>query len=102
MAQVLSFPFRLAANGTVVTVESTSDAGIAEQINAFIQTIQGERPLAPGYGINDPTFDSEFDPGMITAGLAEFCPEANVLGVRDSWRNNGSLDVIVEFERAQS
>ena len=72
MASVLSFPFRLDKAGAVVKVESTSDAGVAEQINAFIQTTRGERPISIGFGTPDPTFENDLDGAFIIAGLAEF------------------------------
>jgi hypothetical protein len=99
---MLSFPFRFNADGSAATVEDASDAAIAEQINAFIQTIRGERPMALGYGGIDPVFDNDFDEGMIVAGLAEFCPEASIKSISQTWSGDNTLDVIVEFERAQS
>lgn len=102
MAAVLSFPFRFNADGSVATVDSASDAGIAEQINAFIQTIRGERPLALGYGMIDPVFETDIDIEVLMSGVFDYCPEATIDNVTASLGTSGDLQILVEFSRAES
>jgi hypothetical protein len=97
MAPVLSFPFRLDSAGAVVKVDSASDAGIAEQINAFVQTTRGERPISIGFGSPDPTFENDVDGAFIIAGLAEFLPEAIVTSAAVQMTNDGVTSIDVEF-----
>src|SRR5213078_2350397 len=52
----LSHPFRVDVRGTVVTIDSR-DAIAAESIRAIVETRQGERVMAPDYGIPDFVFD---------------------------------------------
>lgn len=83
--QVIPWPFRLGRNGRVVTVDSTSDELVAARLSCLIQTRPGERSLAPGFGMPDPTF-SRFDPNALTAGVAQFGPDGISIGhivVRD-------------------
>lgn len=74
---LFSWPFRLSVDGTVATVDADSDQATAEQIGVLILTRVGERELAPGFGIPDPTF-AVLEPGAVTAGLALFGPPAHV------------------------
>lgn len=64
MALVLSFPFRLGANGSVVEVEQFSARGSEEAMAHMIGTRRGERVYVPRFGIPDPTF-SRVDPNDV-------------------------------------
>jgi hypothetical protein len=97
MAQILSHPFRIAGNGVVATVEQTSDQGYAEQLAVLILTEIGERPLAPGFGITDPTF-STLDPADIAAGLTAYGPDIRVVDVRVEYESDSTQLVNVDFE----
>lgn len=70
---VLSFPFRLTSTGAAATVGYGTDAEIDEAIGILTQTHLGERPMAMGYGILDPTFHG-LDTGDIQVGLNDYGP----------------------------
>lgn len=73
MAQILSFPFRLLANGSAATVEQNSDEGDREGVAQLVLTRVGERPLVPGFGLPDPAF-AGFEVTQLAAGLAIYGP----------------------------
>jgi hypothetical protein len=54
---LISHPFRLAANGAVATVEDGTDEAAAEAVAVVALTIKGERDLVPDFGVTDPSFD---------------------------------------------
>jgi hypothetical protein len=96
VAPILSYPFRLAPDGTVATVEQNSDQGNAEQIGVTLQTIQGERPLQPGFGIPDPVF-AGVQPGVITAQTARYGPPVKIVAVELTARSDTETDIRVTF-----
>lgn len=102
MSQVISHPFRLGLDGRVVTVDGMGDAGIAEQVNAFIQTELGERPLSLSYGSPDPTFENQFDSDALVAGIYQYCPEVSIESLDARFLADGKLEVLVGFKNAQS
>jgi hypothetical protein len=80
MARILAFPFRLAPNGSVATVEQETDQADREQIAVLALTRRGERPLVPGFGILDPAFGG-FDPGALSAAVAVYGPPRTITDV---------------------
>lgn len=95
MAPILSFPFRI-AGGKAVHVEESSDAGRAEMLAVLLSTRIGERPMVPGYGVTDPTFD-ELDAGEVAAGVALYGPAVVITGVDTVFTDAASMDVTVSF-----
>lgn len=71
MANVLSFPFRLGANGAVTEVQQFSKRGSEEALAHLILTHRGERPYVPAFGITDPAF-RRVDPNEIRVGWLLF------------------------------
>lgn len=97
MARILSHPFRIAANGAVAAVEQDSEQADREQIAMLILTKRGERPLAPGFGITDPTFD-RVSASEVTAGVALYGPPVNVTEVLTTITAADEQLVEVRFE----
>ena len=95
--QILSHPFRLASNGTVATVEQDSDQGRAEQLAVLCLTRIGERDLAHGFGITDPTFNG-VDTAEIVAGLAEYGPPIELRDLQASYEDDSTQLVQIDFE----
>lgn len=95
MATILSFPFRLAVDGTVAVVAQGSDRADAEQIGVLLSTIQGERDLQPGFGIPDPAFNG-IQPGVVAAQVAMWGPRVKVKTV-SSQKAGNETDVTVSF-----
>lgn len=52
----LAHPFRLAANGTVLTRVAGSEEDVNDRLRLIVETIQDERPMFPSYGVPDPAF----------------------------------------------
>ncbi len=96
MTQILSYPFRLHPDGTVATVDQSSDQGNAEQVGVLLLTVAGERALQPGFGIPDPTFGG-IDPGVIAAQVARYGPPVTVTAVAATAATDTETDIRVSF-----
>jgi hypothetical protein len=55
MSVTLAHPFRLDAAGSAVTVEQGSPRHAAEMCGHVVACVAGERPLAPLWGLLDPS-----------------------------------------------
>jgi phage baseplate assembly protein W len=97
VAQIVSHPFRISGNGTVATVEQASDQGHKEQVAVLILTAVGERPMVPGFGVTDPTFNL-LDPAEIAAGITAYGPDVRVIGVHVEFESDSTQLVNVDFE----
>lgn len=97
MTQLISHPFRLNPNGTVVTLEDSTDEFLAEQIAVLVLTKPGERQLVPSFGVNDPAFD-RLDISALQAGLSVFGPDVLLTEVRSEYISDHEADVYVAFE----
>ena len=75
---VLSFPFRLASDGTAVTTGRGTDAEVDEAIAALCLTHLGERLMTPGFGIPDPAY-SGLHVGDVQVGLDDYGPAGIVV-----------------------
>ena len=71
---VIAVPFRLTADGSLAKVVQGSDAHLAQQAVNYVSTRPGQLPLAPSYGLNDPTF-RVVDEGEIRSGMSRFHPD---------------------------
>jgi hypothetical protein len=96
VTQILSVPFRLAADGTVATVTQGSDQANAEQIGVVLSTIQGERNLLPGFGLPDPAF-SGIQAGVVAAQAALWNLPVTVTSVTAIPAGSNTTDVTVGF-----
>lgn len=94
MARILSHPFRLAINGTIATVEQQSEAADTEQLAIVALTVLGERPLAPGFGISDPTY-ATVEPGEVVASAAVYGPAVTIRTI--DIRDDGELTQLVDI-----
>jgi hypothetical protein len=98
VAPILSHPFRLAANGEVVTVEQFSDTANEEQIAVLMLTRVGERPMAPSFGIHDPAFNG-FQPTELAAQLAVWGPPVTLADIAALPGPDGHSQLVtVEFD----
>jgi|SRR5579875_905821 len=96
MAQILSVPFRLAANGTVATVTEGTDQANAEQLSVIVRTIQGEREMQPGFGLPDPAFNG-ISLGDLTAQVALWGPAVTVNSATPSDDDMTTQTLTVDF-----
>lgn len=77
MPRVLSFPFRLASDSGIATVEQGSDPEIDEAIAVALLVEPGERTLVPTFGVADPAF-AGFELGALQRHLNDFGPPVDV------------------------
>jgi hypothetical protein len=89
-------PFRIGPNGSVVTAEDGTDALYGAELSMLLQTQPGERPSAPLYGINDPTFD-EFTEASLVQAVATFGPPVIISSAVSEWVDPETMDVTVTF-----
>lgn len=75
--RVLSHPIRLDSAGSMVTIEDGSDRHAAELAGVIVATGAAERPLAPEYGIPDPTA-SGVSADVIASSVSRCEPELEV------------------------
>lgn len=76
--RVLSHPMRLDNAGSMVTIDDGSDRHAAELAGVVIATITAERPLAPEYGLPDPTA-SGVSADVVAAAVNRCEPDLDVI-----------------------
>lgn len=94
---LISHPFRLAANGRVATVEQDTDAARAEQIAVLLLTRTGERPLSPAFGVTD-MVGQGLNESELAAGLAMFGPDVTLADVEIETVGQDTQRVTVTFQ----
>lgn len=95
---VLSFPFRFTSDGSAAVVEQFSDADIAQRIASLVQTEPSELPLAPHFGIPNPTFN-KIRPSEIEAAILTFFPGVSVTSIQVGVDDDGKslVDIIFNY-----
>lgn len=98
--QLLSYPFRIDYNNSRFGIVSDDTSTYrAEQIHAFLKTNQGERPLMPSFGIEDPVFN-DFDADEFLDTFLDFY-NSEVIKINNIYINKSqgvTSSVIVEFD----
>jgi phage baseplate assembly protein W len=97
-ARLISFPFRLDANGAVATVGQGSDEEIEQQIAVAMLTRPGERITVPTYGVNDPAF-SGFLLSHLIRQVTDFGPRVTIENVSVDKLDEGREKVVVKWTR---
>lgn len=72
----LAIPFQFGPNGQPLTVEQNSLDDVAACVAVILATPLGSRVDIPLLGVEDQTFSQTFDPGLLTAAVAEWEPRA--------------------------
>lgn len=93
---LISFPFRLGPNGSVVTLLEDSPDYQAELIAALVTTVPGERPQVPLFGVNDPAFNG-IDAQELVYKISLFGPPVKISAVKMRQVTDTEQDVWVEF-----
>lgn len=75
--RVISHPFRLDSAGNVVTIDAGSPRQAAELAGHVVACQVGERPLAPAYGLPDPS-GQELDAAVVEAAVQLCEPDLTV------------------------
>lgn len=101
MANLFSHPFRIDANGKVVTTDQDTDQYLAERLSVILQTQPGERPLAPEFGIEDFVF-GELSLPALELQMEMFDLPIVVDDIREYVIDDGRTDYTVDFHRDES
>lgn len=96
-AILISYPFRLATNGEVVIRPDSDDDYYAEELAGLIQTVPGERPLVPDYGIEDPVYN-EWPEEDLAAKIDLFGPPVEVEELYIEFMQDGIADMVLKFQ----
>lgn len=92
--RVFAHPLRIDAGGSFATVEQGGTAQAGQLAKAVVATFVGERPLAPDFGIPDPTGKGVGADSIIAAmGICE--PDLEVVGAEI----DGCCDVLPVKQR---
>jgi phage baseplate assembly protein W len=95
VVNLLSYPFRLDARGSVATTEDGEDY-FAEEIASLISTRPGERTLVPNYGITDPVFNSLSKTELIEK-IGMFGPSVTINSIRSTLLNDTQVKVDINY-----
>ena len=86
--RLISHPIRFDSEGAIVTIDEGSDRQAAELAGIVVATVAGERPLAPEYGLPDPTATG-VSADVVAAAVSRCEPDLEVTAA--SIEPNGSL-----------
>lgn len=95
--EAFSYPFRF-MNGSVVTIDTTTDQYAAQEIASVIQTEIGELLITPTFGIDSPAFDI-FDSANLSYNVARHFPDIQLDSITESVAEDGSVKIEVGFTR---
>ncbi|MCU1588786.1 MAG: ArV1 [Frankiales bacterium] len=98
--RILAHPFRLAPDGSAVTVDADSDAAVAQLIGAMVSTVRGERALVKTFGVTDPVFTA-LDEAEVSAGLALHGPDVQILSVVLSYPDAMTERAVITWDNGQ-
>ena len=93
----LAHPFRLDGNGAAVTIEQGSARHAAECCGHIVSCEAGERPLAPLWGLMDPT-GTRINPDEIRAVIGYAEPALAVARVEVTEFNDGTVSVDIDVD----
>lgn len=80
MVSVWSFPFRIGGDGSIATVDESSEQAIEEAIAVAMLTRPGERITVPTFGAVDPAFVG-VEAGALQRHLNDFGPNITITAV---------------------
>lgn len=66
----LAWPFRMAGR-RLAQVEQDSLEDVQQSVHSYLATARGERPLAPDFGLEDPTFGPDVNTVRLAAEIME-------------------------------
>lgn len=95
----LAWPFRVAAR-RLVQVEQDSFEDVRQNVAAYLSTVRGERTLSPDFGIEDPTFTSNFDAARLARDIEDAEDRADVTVTATPTDATGRLAIDVAVELA--
>lgn len=99
--QTISHPMRLDSAGSVVTIDDAAPRAAAELAGHVLSCLRGERPLAPTYGIRDPS-SANVSAEAIANALAVCEPDVAVKSIVLAESAMDRVRVQVDVEWSQS
>lgn len=97
----LAFPMRLDASGRVVTVPQLTPRHAAEIVGHVLSCQPGERGLAPGYGLADPSGANRVSGDLVASAVAACEPDVAVSDVAIEQAADGKVRVKVSAHWAR-
>jgi len=101
MTATLAHPFRVDASGAAVTLEQGSARHAAEACGHVVSCEAGERPLAPLWGLMDPT-GTRINPDEIRAVIGYAEPALAVARVEVTESNDNTVAVDIDVDWADT
>ncbi len=101
MSVTLAHPFRIDSNGAAVTLEQGSARHAAETCGHIVSCEAGERPLAPLWGLMDPT-GTRVNADEITATIGYAEPALLVTRVEVTESNDNTVAVDIDVDWADT
>ena len=101
MTTTLAHPFRVDASGAAVTLEQGSARHAAEACGHVVSCEAGERPLAPLWGLMDPT-GTRVNADEITATIGYAEPALLVSRVEGAESNDNTVAVDIDVDWAST
>lgn len=98
----LSFPMRMDAGGRVVTVPQLTPRHAAEIVGHVLSCAPGERALAPGYGLADPSGQQIVSGDLVASTVVACEPAVQVTDVHIDQAADGRARVKVSARWAPS
>lgn len=95
----LAVPFALDGRGHARTVEQDTVAEVGQCVAVLLATRPGDRLIVPGFGIDDPTFDTGVDVDLIVDAVGKWEPRATVDVVAAAIDRTGRANIAVEVDR---
>lgn len=97
--RTLSIPFRIGLDGRAVSHPTASDAIRSQRIAEIVGTVIGERPLEPGFGIEDPAWGS-VSPAAVALQARLYGPaDVRIAGVEQALE--GERHITLRYEVVQ-
>lgn len=95
--RLIGFPFRLNADGSLITHLDDSDDYYAGELAMMVLTRPGERELVPDYGIEDAAF-GDFDEVELASQVATFGPPVSIKNIEQQYRHPAQNLVRIDFD----
>ena len=97
--KVLSYPLRLdPATSRFSVIDDDSDTYKAQQINVFVRTAKGERPIISDFGTLDPVFN-EFDVSEFVDSFSDYygVDRIKITSIEQQRTRGITPDIVVNF-----
>lgn len=94
--RVLAHPLARDPLGRLVTIDDETDAGARQLAAHVLSTVQGERPLAPTWGIPDQPGRADVDLDVLAAAVEDSEPDLQVTSITAGLDATGAARAVVQ------